>query len=153
MDNVHDSLMKIKRVKDDKELDVCWLEGHEERFKSIDADLQVIKRDMLLIGDYKSLAERAAVLEEASFEIRFAIKRTLKNVNAESSVSKETGLSEVQPPKVSVPTFDGKVLNWKKFWEQFDATIHSKIGLSETAKLMYLQDALKDCRLDSSFRD
>ena len=96
LDQVHDSLMKVKRVKDDKELEVCSLEGHEERVKSTDADLQVIKDDMLLIGDYKSLAERAAGLEEASFEIRVAIKRWLKNINAKSTVSKETGLSEVK---------------------------------------------------------
>ena len=73
LDQVHDSLMKVIRVKDNKALDVCSLEGHREKVKSIDADLQVIKRDMLLIGDYKSLAERAAVLEEASFQIRVAI--------------------------------------------------------------------------------
>ena len=88
---VHESLTKVKRVKDDKALDVCSLEGHEERVKSIDADLQVIKREMLLIGDYKSLAERAASLEEASFEIRVAIKGRLRNLNAESTASKETG--------------------------------------------------------------
>ena len=117
LDQVHDSLMKVKRVKVDKALDVCSLEGHKERVKSIDADLQVIKRDMLLIGDYKSLAERAAVLEEASFEIRVAIKRRVKNINAKSSASKQTGLSEVKLPKVSVrvPTFDGKILNSKNF--------------------------------------
>ena len=67
LDQVHDSLMKVRRVKDDKELEVCLLEGREERVKSIDADLQMIKRDMLLIDDYKNLAERAAGLEEASF--------------------------------------------------------------------------------------
>ena len=122
---------------------MCSLEGHKERVKSIDANLQVIKRDMLLIGDYKSLAERAAVLEEASFEIRVAIKHWLKNINAESSASKDTGLSEVKWPKVSVSKFDGIVLNWNNFWEQFDAIIHSKTGLSDTAKLMYLRDALK----------
>ena len=83
-------------------------------------------------------------MEEASFEIRVAIKRRLKSLNAKSSVSKETGLSEVKLPKVSVPTFDRNVLNWRNCWEQFDATIHSKIGLSDTTKLMYLQDALKD---------
>ena len=99
--------MKVKRVKNDKSLDVSSLEGHEERIKSIDADLQVIKRDMLLLGDYKSLAEKATALEEASFEIRVAIKRRLKNINAESSGSKETGLSEVKLPKVRVATFDG----------------------------------------------
>ena len=85
--------MKVNRVKDDKALDMCSLQGHEERVKSINADLQVIKRDMLLIGDYKSLAERAVVLEETSFEIRVAIKRRLKNINAESTGSKVTGLS------------------------------------------------------------
>ena len=42
MDQVHDSLMKVKRVLDnkDKEVDVCLLEGHEERLKNIDMDLQ-----------------------------------------------------------------------------------------------------------------
>ena len=99
---------------------------------------------MLLISDYNSLPERAAVLEEASFQIRVTIKRRLKNINAESTASKETGLSEVKLPNVSVPTFDAKVLNWKNFWEQLDATIHSKTSLSDTTKLMYLQGALKD---------
>ena len=54
-------------------------------------------------------------MEEASFEIRVAIKRRLKNFNAESSRSKDTELSEVKLPKVSVPTFDEKILNWKNF--------------------------------------
>ena len=95
--------MKIKRVKDNKELDMCSLEGNEERDKNIDACLQVIKRGMRLISDYKSLAERAPDLEETSFEIRVAIKHQLKNINAESTASKDTGLSQVKLPKVSVP--------------------------------------------------
>ena len=47
-------------------------------------------------------------------------------------------------PKISIPTFDGKILSWKSFWEQFDATIHSKAGLNDIEKLTYIQDALKD---------
>ena len=144
LDQVHDYLMKVKRVMDVKELDVCSLERHKERLKSISADLPEMKRYMLLIAHYESLAERAAGMEEASFEVRVASKRQLKDINAKSSVSKETGLSEVKLPKVSVPTFDSKVLNWKNFWEQLDATIHSKTGFSDTMKLMYLQDILKD---------
>ena len=144
LSQVHDSLMKVKRVVDGKDLDVCSLEGHEERVKSISDDLQGVKRDLLMIDDYESLAERAAGLEEVSFEIRVVIKRRLKEINAKSTASKETGLSGVKLPKVSVPTFDGKVLNWKTFWEQFDATIHSKTALNDAEKLIYLQDALKD---------
>ena len=32
--------MKLKRVMEEKEMDVCVLEGHEERLKSINTDLQ-----------------------------------------------------------------------------------------------------------------
>ena len=120
------------------------LEGHEEKLKSIDADLQGIKRDLLLINDYESLAGRAAGLEEASFEIQVAIKCLLKNIKSESTASKGIALSGVKLPKVSVPTSDGKVLNCKSFWEQFDATIHCKTRLNNTEKLIYLQEALKD---------
>ena len=52
--------------------------------------------------------------------------------------------SGVRLPKISIPTFDGKTLSWKSFWEQFDATIHSKAGLNDIEKLAYLQDALRD---------
>ena len=54
------------------------------------------------------------------------------------------GLSRVKLPKLSVPTFEGKVLNCKRFWEQFNATIHCKTRLNDTEELMYLQEALKD---------
>ena len=123
---------------DDKEVDMCLLEGHEERLKSIDVDLQEIKCGMLLIDDYKNFAGRAAGLEEASFQVRVAIKCLLKDVKVESAASKNMGLSGVQLPKISVPTFDNKVLNWKSFWEQFDATINSKTGLNDMEKLMYM---------------
>ena len=99
---------------------------------------------MLLLDDYESLAGRAGGLEEALFELRVAIKSLLKKIKAVSAVTKETGSCGVKLPKVSVPTFDGNFLNWKNFWEQFDATIHCKTGLNDTEKLMYLQDALKD---------
>ena len=46
------------------------------------------------------------------FKLRVAIKHLLKKIKTESTESKEAdGLSEVKLPKVSVPTFDEKVLN------------------------------------------
>ena len=67
-----------------------------------------------------------------------------KNIKAESAVDKDKRPSSVKLPKISVPTFDGRILNWKSFWEQFDATIHCKTRLNNTEKLMYLQVALKN---------
>ena len=39
--------------------------------------------------------------------------------------------------------FDGHLLHWTKFWEQFEVAIHNKTSLSEAEKLVYLQHALK----------
>ena len=143
LSQVQDSLTKVKRVVlEDKETDMCLLESHEDRPNTIDADLQAIKRDMLLIDDYERQARREDGLEEALFELWVAIKRLLKNIKAASAVDKHKGLSRVNLPKISVRIFDGEVLNWKSFWEQFDATIHCKAALNNTEKLMYLQEAL-----------
>ena len=47
-------------------------------------------------------------------------------------------------PKISVPTFDGNILNWAKFWDQFNVAIHSSTQLSDSKKLVYLREAVKD---------
>ena len=47
-------------------------------------------------------------------------------------------------PKISVPTFDGHILQWRSFWEQFELYVHNKDELSDAIKLPYLRDALKD---------
>ena len=60
LSQVHDSLTKVKRIVDVKEMNMFLLEGHEEKLKSINVDLEGTRRDMLLIHNYKSLAGRAS---------------------------------------------------------------------------------------------
>ena len=50
----------------------------------------------------------------------------------------------VKLPKLDVPTFDGDILNWRTFWEQFCIAIHDRTHLSNAEKLAYLRHALKD---------
>ena len=53
-------------------------------------------------------------------------------------------MSGSQLPRIEVPTFDGNPLNWRMFWEQFDCAIYNKPQLTDSEKLKYLKDALKD---------
>ena len=69
------------------------------------------------LGGNNARYGRAADLEEALFKLRGASKCLLKDIKIEFAPSKETGLSGVQLLKINVPTFDGKALNWKSFWE------------------------------------
>ena len=50
----------------------------------------------------------------------------------------------VRLPKLAVPTFDGIILNWRQFWEQFCVSVHDRTTLSNAEKLVYLQHSLKD---------
>ena len=49
----------------------------------------------------------------------------------------------VNLPRIEIPTIDGNILNWRPFWDQFQAAIQDKPHLGDTDKLAYLQDALK----------
>ena len=50
----------------------------------------------------------------------------------------------VKLPKLDVLTFDGNILNWCSFWEQFRVSVHNCSTLSDSEKLVYLQHLLKD---------
>ncbi len=61
-----------------------------------------------------------------------------------STESPATITSGVGLPKIDVPTFDGNILSWQTFWEQFSIAVHEHTSLSDTGKLVYLRHALKD---------
>ena len=61
-----------------------------------------------------------------------------------STESPATITSGVRLPKIDVPTFDGNILSWQTFWEQFSIAVHERTSLSDTGKLVYLRHALKD---------
>ena len=39
--------------------------------------------------------------------------------------------------------FDDNLPHWTTFWEQFDVAVHSRSGLMNVEKLVYLQHAIK----------
>ena len=49
----------------------------------------------------------------------------------------------VNLPQIEIPSFDGNILNWRSFWEQFQVAVHDKPQLGEVEKLTYLRDAVK----------
>ena len=45
---------------------------------------------------------------------------------------------------IEVPTFDGDLLKWKSFWEQFSVSIHNRTDVTNAENMVYLQNALED---------
>ena len=50
----------------------------------------------------------------------------------------------IKLPKIDVPVFDGNILHWKSFGEQFSVAVHTHSDISESEKLVYLRHSVKD---------
>ena len=53
-------------------------------------------------------------------------------------------------PKSIVKEFDGNVLNWRTFWDQFESMIHSKANISNIDKFCYLTSFLCKSAYDTN---
>ena len=47
-------------------------------------------------------------------------------------------------PDIALPTFYGNIMEWASFWTAFSAAIDKREDLSDTTKLIYLRQAIKD---------
>ena len=106
----------------------------------------MIKRDILSVEDAENLEDKAITLQRLLQTLKTDVKR-LRGIQKEKptpSVNGVIGIAGIQLPKTEVPTFDGNILNGNTFWEQFKSSIHNKPQLTDSDKLTYLRDALKD---------
>ena len=102
-----------------------------------------------LIGMVASMSERTDEERRTTLDVLADISSVVKGLveaQKERSPSIETRVTEtgVRLPKIKVSTFNGNVLGWNLFWEQFEVSVHSKMHISGTEKFAYLQQAVKD---------
>ncbi len=68
------------------------------------------------------------------------VEAKLKLKNHSNPSAKDTSTSRL--PKLSLPEFDGTILNWHQFWDQFSSNIDSR-NIADVDKLLYLKTSLK----------
>ena len=129
---------------------------HRERLKGLKYSLDdKMKKIAILDNEIFDLLEQKDAETELSntlvrndriFGLIASIEETSnKNENNEVSLisnSSSTSNSNVDEvmcklPKLVIKEFDGSVLNWQTFWDQFESTIHSKTNISSIDKFSY----------------
>ena len=131
----------------DNEVDnTCRLQLHQERLSEFRRELTEI-RDVLLgmgLNDSDDLMEAHKGLEQSMFDCSLHIKQLLRGSKDHNSSSTASDSKGDRLPKLDVPTFNGDILSWQTFWEQFCVSVHERPHLSDAEKLVYLRQALKD---------
>ena len=93
--------------------------------------------------DELSCAHSALELElsEVASRVKGLLTVPTRETPSASALSDGPG---VRLPKLDVPTFDGDIIHWKQFWDQFTVSVHERTNISNAEKIVYLQHALKD---------
>ena len=94
--------------------------------------------------------------EDSNFKIIAKIDRCLSKIppagilnslsisNTTPSVSQD---AKVKLPKLELPNFDGDIINWRGFWDQFQVAIHENKTIAEIDKFTYLKSFLSNLAL------
>ena len=135
----------------DRSEDVHLLRHYEEQLSDLKKEAGDI-RNMLVPMDLGEGDEPSVTLvrvETGISECSISIKKLLCHRTRTShdplpDRSDRLDGKGVKLPKLDVPTFDGDILNWLPFWEQFHVAVDSRTNLSNTEKLVYLQQSLKE---------
>ena len=119
----------------------CVLQQLEEEITDIRSDLKGVTRELAVLGlaDGDDLMKQEKKIREDLYGYSLRAKRLLSG-----GVAPHTKPTGVKLPKIDVPRFDGNVLNWHSFWDQYSVAIHSRISLSDAEKLAYLRTSLSD---------
>ena len=97
------------------------------------------------IDERDDLSVAQSALEVEFSHVASKLKRLLATSSSDTTTSSSPlDTSGVRLPKLDVPTFDGDIIHWKQFWDQFTVSVHDRTNLSNAEKIVYLQHALKD---------
>ena len=128
--------------------DVHRLHQYQEQLIDLKGDLSETRSVLLTLelAESDGLASELASLEKQVFDSFVEIKKKLSSSTSPSTASSLPAPDSkgVKLPKLDVPTFDGNLLDWRCFWEQFRVSVHDRSSLSDSEKLVYLQHSLKD---------
>ena len=103
-----------------------WLQKCQKDINALGAQLTGIIGEILVLPEEdNALLANATTIQGALSELDFEAGRRLYLLEETSKVSEAHFEPMVELPKFSVLTFDGDVLNWAVFWEQFETAIHN----------------------------
>ena len=124
------------------------LEQYQEQLSDHKRELASIRQHILTTCTAEEATTLKTITNEIDkllFDLSLSIRKRLSTGKPTTPTpTLEMSSSSVKLPKLDVPKFDGDVLHWQTFWEQFYVAIHSQADLPEAQKLAYLRQALKD---------
>ena len=127
--------------------DLALVQQYQEELTDLKSELSTCRESLSLLEltEEDELRVKYTQLKTLHFNCCHKIKGILNSNVLSSSTSHTSGDTKgLKILKLEAPTFDGDILNWTRFWEQFTISIHEHSSLSDAEKFAYLQHSLKE---------
>ena len=138
----HTRLVELSGLKMNYEKEMSRIEVTDQEIQSLITDEAQLEAEL----DNSSLEREnfyqvLAKVEHRICEVKVKVE-TRVSPNASPTRERSYGEPKVKLPKIELKKFDGSVLNWQTFWDQFESTVHNQPGLSDVDKFTYLKGLL-----------
>ena len=125
--------------------DMSLIEQYETQLSGYKMELSALHTKLLSVEDENQVKDQLTAcskIEDVLFECFLKGRKLKSNASSETSSIVQTEKDKCGV-KLEVPRFDGNILQWKQFWEQFCASVHQHSNVSN-AETRILQRALED---------
>ena len=107
-------------------IDTRLLRQLPRQVNNMDSELANITHKILSLDSGEdALMEERLKVKKVLLQIDLKVERVLQDVESSPKDSKAEAPG-ILLLKISIPFFDGSILNWTSFWEQFEVAVHSK---------------------------
>ena len=129
--SINDKLRKV-RESDDTMLSILEQEDAEQELKT------VLSRDDRVQELIVKIERCMSKVPEESIEPSRIISSSTPSLLSHKYEVK------IKLPKLKIPKFDGDIINFRRFWDQFSLAIHLNDSINDTDKFCYLKSFLCD---------
>ena len=116
----------------------------DEYLKLLKPEEFEIELNEIITRDDKNI-RTAAKVDHVLNKVKIQQTTPVPNISTLSLENRETlAKIPVKLPKPELTKFDGNILNWQVFWDQFNSSIHLNNNLSDIDKFSYLLSFFED---------
>ena len=135
------ALSVVKQCIEDKKAEINGLDDEIIELIENDEGIKMELNETLLISDMitKTVVTINSYLKKLEWE---------RSSTTSSSMRQPAGEIGAKLPKLEIPPFDGDILAFRGFWDQYQAAIHLRTDLKSIQKFGYLKTLLKGSAAD-----
>ena len=122
------------------------LQKCQEDISALNAQLSGLVGEILSStgGDTSTLMDNATSIKKHLSNQDFEVRRLFIEIEDNHKPTEAHKEPTVEFPRISAPTFDGDILNWVAFWEQFEVAFHRNKKMHDGQKFVYVREAVKE---------